>query len=418
MRTVRLVIMVTVFLAGISVQAQMMLYSFASPRSMALGGVKTTGFTDAANMSLNPASLPKVEQSQTMITMGSILSKTTFTSNSSHLDTDSDDTLNIAPFLGVAWDMSSRLVGLGVSVSVFDSYRIRFPANGAQRYQGTELTYYSGSVDFGIGFIPSRDFAIGMKIGYLAARADWTRKQNAFGTDPDSDPTFDADWETSFSATEDFNFSVGMIWTPSYRFELGVTYRPPLAHHFDADLKVNLPEIQGNADFSSELKNIRITIPQEARIGFHWISSERLDIYMDAVWTQYSQMDSVEFTAKTYHEPGLPRKFNIPVDLKDEFRLHGGVEILASSLAIFRLGGFFATETGQPDYETAILPSGERYGVTAGTGFRYSQFAVEFAIGKSWMKDHPITGTELPFALEGNISNDDYFASLSLSFGI
>ncbi len=412
--TACLVLAAVIIIMGMPAYGQGSMFSFSSPRSIGLGGVTVTGFNDASNIILNPAALPKVDQSQIMMTLGAGQSQLDVSSQSG--DQESDSNLNIFPFVGMALDFNSRLVGAAVSVSAFDRYHVKYTETGSGRYQGTELDYTSGSIDLALGFIPTNDLAIGVRVGYLAAQTTWKRKQNALGTNPEQDPAFDADWEVSMDSTMDYIVSAGLIWTPSYRFELGLTWQPPSAHHFNGNLTVNLPEIQGGGEFKSDLKEVRITIPQEARVGFHWIASERMDLYMDAVWTQYSQVKQIDLTAKKPHDPAINKRLIIPVELNDEIRLHAGLEVLTSSLTTLRLGGFYASETRKEGYETVLMPYGNRYGVTAGLGLRFSRSKVEFGMGKSWMDDYEISGEELPFPLEGTLSGDDYFASLSFSF--
>lgn len=412
--TACLVLALVIMFMGVPVFGQGSMFSFSSPRSMGLGGFTVTGFDDASNIILNPAALPKVGQSQVMLTLGANQTDLDVTSDSGDVKSNSSPTL--FPFAGMVLDFNSRLVGAGISVSTFNRYHIEYPDSGSTRYQGTELDYSSGSVDLALGFIPTREFAIGVRVGYMVAQTTWNRKQNAFGTDPGLDPVFDADWEVSMDATADIFASAGVIWTPSYRFEMGLTWRPPLAHHFNGSLTVKLPDIQGGGEFKSDLKEVRITIPQETRLGFHWIATERLDLYMDAAWTQYSRVDHIDLTAKKPHAPTIPKRLIIPVKLKDEYSVHAGLEVLSSSLTTVRLGGFFASATRKSGYETALMPYGNRYGVTAGLGLRFSRSRIEIGLGKSWMTDSDITGEALPFPLEGSVAGDGYFGSMSFSF--
>jgi long-subunit fatty acid transport protein len=393
--------------------AQSPMFVWSSPRSMALGGVTSTGFDEPANMHMNPASLIKIER----LTISSGLS-------SSLIDAEIDPvgrpaissrfTPAMAPHVTGAINFGSRLVSAGISLNTFDSYRIRLPSDEATRFQGTDLMLYAGGLDIALGFMPIQDLSFGFKIGLLGSYAKWERRTNPFPSDPDSD--FDINWKLKMHSLSDLSVLTGVMWTPGYRFTTGLTYRPPMKYRFDSDITVGLPDIMGGANISSKTRAVSVTIPQEIKWGFHWLASERIDLYMDLGWTQYSSVDSVNIQADDPKPPYIPSVTSVPMNLKDVWHGHIGAEFMLSGFFTLRTGAFYQTESGDPDYNVSLVSRDACWGATAGFGFHFFEWDIDAAFGRIQYDSDRINGSKLPFPLSADTSVSQYVASVSLRY--
>ncbi|MBN1295666.1 hypothetical protein JXA80_02730, partial [bacterium] len=172
----RLIALMLCIATGWVAQGQAPDFAWSSPRSMALGGVGTTGFEDPSTMHLNPAALMETERFSITTGLGASLFNGSFDSPGGAFDADT----NMAwfPSISTAINFGSRLVAAGFSLNTFDYRHVEFTENRPNRYQGTEWMLYSGGFDFALGFMPIRDWAFGFKIGYLTAHAEWDRMVN------------------------------------------------------------------------------------------------------------------------------------------------------------------------------------------------------------------------------------------------
>ncbi|MBN1296340.1 outer membrane protein transport protein, partial [bacterium] len=214
----------------------------------------------------------------------------------------------------------------------------------------------------------------------------------------------------------DWSALVGVIWSPSYRFEAGLTYRPAMAYHFSPDIQVTLPEIMGGTTITSSAQDLRVDIPQEVRLGCHWLASERLDIYFDAGWTQYSTMETLEITANDPLSPYIERKFSIPMEFEDVWHGHLGLEYLASGLLTLRIGGYYYSEAGQPEYESTLSPKGERFGITGGAGIHLFEWEIDLAAGQTIYPSRRVTGSATPLALTADTEFSEIFGSVAVRY--
>lgn len=392
--------------------AQAPFFTGSSPRSMALGGVGSTGFDEPSAMHLNPAGLMDIER----FSLNAGLASTYLdgTVDADETSSSTDDAFTIMPGVSGAVNLGSRLVAAGFSLNTFDYQHVSFPADAVNRYQGTEMLLYSGGFDAALGFMPIRNWAFGFKVGYMAAHAEWNRTLNPFPENPD--PSVDIDVRMDMNSTTDWNALLGVIWSPSYRFEAGLTYRPPLAYHFEPDIEVKLPEILGGTTLGSGAKELRVEIPQEIRLGFHWLASERIDLYLDAGWTNYGSLDDMEITAEDPKAPFIFEKLKIPVDMDDVWHGHVGLEYLASGLLTLRFGGFYYSAGGNEAYELSLFPQGERYGFTAGLGIHLFEWDIDLAGGQSILETRRVTGSETPFPLTAETDYTNTFGAVSVRY--
>ncbi len=398
-----------------NVEAQSPVFSWASPRSMALGGVRSTGFDEPSNMHLNPASLVEIER----FTISSGLSLTMMDGEVNPEGQSSANTRNepmYAPHVTAGINFGARLVSAGVSLNTFDTYRVRYPSDGSTRYQGTDMMLYSGGLDIGLGFMPIQNWAFGFKIGLLGSYGKWERSMNPFPGNPD--PDFDMRWKLRVNSLSDISFLAGVQWSPTYRFKTGLTWRPQMRYEFSPDVTVSLPEVMGGAKIVSDTRSLRLTIPQEIRLGMHWIASERIDVYLDAGWTEYSRITTRAVQADDPKPPYIVNELIIPVSLKDVWHAHLGIEYLVSGLLTLRAGGFYYTESVQPGYEISLIPHEARYGYTAGAGLNFFTWIIDFAFGRAEYDSGSITGREMPFPMRAETQYSQYFAAVSLTYSL
>ncbi len=395
------------------VSAQSPLFTWASPRSMALGGVSTTGFDESATMHLNPASLVEIER----FTVSSGISG--YMSDHS-VDIEGQDSIDnslspsLAPHLTAAINFGSRLACAGISLNTFDCYRLSLPSDGSTRYQGTDLTLYSGGLDLALGFMPIRDLSFGFKLGLMGASAQWNRSISPLNNDPD--PVFDMDWELDMTAVSDYSLLAGVIWSPAYRFKAGLTYRPEMRYRFDGTISTQLPEIMGGEVIRSDCRTVTVTIPQEIRLGCHWVASERVDLYADMGWTGNSSIDTVNIKADDPKPPFIDGVTSIPMRQKDVWHGHVGAEYVASGFVTLRAGGFYYSDSGRPQYESSLIPESAHWGITSGVGFHFFEWDIDAMAGYVAYDPATITGTALSVPLAAEVTNAGYVSSVSFRY--
>ena len=385
MRASQLLVLSAIFALLIPFPAVQAAYPWSTGtglRSAALGGVTSTGFAESSSILANPAALTKLEQSEMQLCLGTHIIDSSFNPDNGWSSAESDFEPYLVPFAGYVLNFGSRLFSMALSVSTFENYTVKFPVNGIQRYQLTEMKMLTGAFDVALAFVPTQELSFGVKVGYLAGTTKWSRAVSPFGSDPSGSGDMDYLETLEFETEADLNLSAGMIWSPIYRFELGLTYQPPLAYHYDPEISVSLPEAMGNTKITRGLKKERITIPQTASLGIHWIAGERMDLYLDAVWTQYSDFELFRLDVERVYPPFIQRRYEYSVDFDDEWRIHAGCEVVASDLMTVRLGAYYSSAvSSSEELSTVIFPTGEDFGVTLGMGMTFNRIIIDVAGG-------------------------------------
>lgn len=406
-------VLIVVLLACADLNAQSPPFSWASPRSMALGGVTTTGFDEPANMHTNPASLFEIERFTVSTGLaGNLVRGKVEPDGAKMVKTENNPMFSPSVTAGI--NFGARLVSAGISLNTFDAFQVRFPDDAATRYQGTNITLFSGGLDLAFGFMPFQDWAFGIKAGLMGSHGRWERRINPFPGSPD--PDFDMNWDLKMKSLSDFNFLGGVLWSPSYRFKTGLTYRPQMRYDMDTKIFTSLPENMGGTTISSGARNVRLIIPQEAKIGFHWIASERVDLYLDIGWTEYSSMKTRLIRADDPKPPYILAETTIPLSLKDVWHGHIGIEYMVSGFVTLRAGGFYYTDSGQPGYDLALIPVNAQQGITAGVGLDFFEWHIDASAGQARYETGSITGSKLPFPLAADSEYSRYFAAVSLTY--
>ena len=394
--------------------AQYFPYSFQSSRSMALGGVSSTGFDEAFTTLLNPASLTKLSQNR--IALNSQIGITSWDFESKTGSIKTDDSLLISPGLAAGFRTGSSLIGLGLSISSFDNLRMKFPENEFQRYQLNEFALQSGSFDVGLGFMPRNGLSFGLRVGYRVGMATWERMINPFEDNPSDTSSFEYTLLIDGEDFEGLNGEIGMIWSPNYRFEIGLSYQPTMSYHFDSDIEAQLPPILGGATLSSGLEEIRVNIPMEAILGIHWIASERVDCYFDVAWKQYSSIDDIEIKAKKPITPFISETYKIPVDYRDELRIHTGFEIIATPAITLRFGGYYASPVSEDDEQFLVKSIPDRFGFTSGIGFELARLKLDLAGGYNLSNQQKIHNEMDVYSLTGDLESSRFFINMGVSW--
>jgi long-subunit fatty acid transport protein len=406
-------ILIVFLLVCADLNAQSPPFSWASPRSMALGGVTATGFDEPANMHTNPASLFEIERFTVSAGVaGNMMRGRVKPEGGKVVETEASPMFS--PSITAGINFGARLVSAGISLNTFDAFQVRLPDDAATRYQGTNITLFSGGLDLAFGFMPFQDWAFGVKAGLMGSHSQWERRINPFPDSPD--PAFDMKWKLKMKSLSDISFLGGVLWSPSYRFKTGLTYRPQMRYDMDTEMFTSLPENMGGVTISSGTRNVRLVIPQEAKMGFHWIASERIDLYLDIGWTEYSSMESRVIRADDPKPPYIPAETTLPVRMKDVWHGHIGIEYMVSGFVTLRAGGFYYTESGQPGYGLSLVPVSAQQGITAGIGLDLFEWHIDASAGQAQYESADITGSNLPFPLTAESEYSRYFAAVSVTY--
>lgn len=281
------------------------------------GGTRATNFAsgagtvsdDAGGIALNPGSMGLVEG--TGSTLDLQLSFRHQTYDRAGTDPDGNPyakadslTTRAYPMFNHVSSLGTDWFRLGFSVRLPFQYSTDWPTDGAQRYGNIFHDVTAINLTPAIGFRPLDWLSVGASFSYVLADYRSYRAYD-FGkrvareegvdpeTVPDQRPGNEGREYMSFTG-EAFGWSVGLALSPG-DVRIGAAYHSPIDVELSGQYELYPPNnayydrrYNGTISRSAEL---RTRWPSELRAGVAWEIDETSEVWLDAAWTHWSQVD-------------------------------------------------------------------------------------------------------------------------------
>ena len=179
-------------------------------------------------------------------------------------------------------------------------------------------------------------------------------------------------------ANTSFGFNVGLLYAPSEKVDLGISYRS------EVDMKVE----NGSADFTVPASlasmfpegntfDASLPLPSvlNAGIGYHINENFELGVQFD--WVGWSAYKSLDFDFKT--NTPLLDDTSSPRNYEDSYVIHFGGEYSLESNIQFRAGFYYDKTPVQDGYMTAETPDNNRLGLTGGIGYGFGDIQLDLS---------------------------------------
>lgn len=192
-----------------------------------------------------------------------------------------------------------------------------------------------------------------------------------------------------------WGWNVGMMWSPTENFRVGISYRSKIKHDAEGDFTLDRLQIDGegnesipgindvlaglNATMVGEYDGYAtVTAPAWAMASVAWDVNDLVSLYGTFRWTDWSSFDRLDITTNVDGVGGsISNKWrdtylgSLGMDLRltDWWTLRGGIAYESSPIA-------------NPQYRTAIIPDADRWWFAIGSSFKWSdnfQTDVSFA---------------------------------------
>lgn len=215
-------------------------------------------------------------------------------------------------------------------------------------------------------------FGAGVSLQY--AQADLKIRQNLVNI-VSAESEIDADsWA--------WGFNLGMMWSPTENFRMGVSYRSKIRHDAEGDFTLKNAKLANGDPVNGEqlppalgaLLNMQsfdgyatVTAPAWAMANVAWDVNELLSLYGTFRWTDWSSFDELEITTNV---PTLQGK--VVNKWKDTYMGSVGADLRLTNW--WTLRGGIAYETSpidKPEYRTAIIPDARRWWFAVGSSFKF-----------------------------------------------
>jgi long-chain fatty acid transport protein len=204
-----------------------------------------------------------------------------------------------------------------------------------------------------------------------------------------------------------YGFNVGLLYQPSKKTRLGLSYRSKISHSLDGtanyDVDVGLKAViaaTGINTFTDRAIKASIDLPESLSFSLVHKINSRLELLGDVTWTGWSSFDELLITEKATGKKvtRVPEKWN------DVTRVSVGANYKYSDRLIIRTGMAFDEEPiPSARYRTPRIPGNDRTWLSVGAGYNvnkkmsvdvgYSHLLIdETAIDNSGENDYSVRG--------------------------
>ncbi|WP_119459846.1 outer membrane protein transport protein [Rhodospirillaceae bacterium SYSU D60014] len=297
------------------------------------------------------------------------------------------------PNLYVVSPVAGRDLWLGFSVTAPFGMKLEYDDDWFGRYESTYTDLQV--IDFGpsVAYRVSDSLSIGGGLDIQYANATLENRipdpMNPGGPTAATDGNFRAKGD-SFA----LGFNVGLTFTPVPSTRFGVHYRHGTSHELEGDTTTSgltgpLAGANGRSDMKADLD-----LPAVIGVGVAHELTSRLTLlgqFNYFTWSEYEEVriryddGSPDVVREQNYDDSISVAVGAEFDLDQRWTLRGGFQ-------------YEETPTTDPSFRSTRVPDGDRYYVTAGASYAFSDnFSVDFAYAHVFVKDGRIDRTDTYF---------------------
>lgn len=345
-----------------------------SARAIGMGGAFVAQADDPSAVFYNPAGIMQLEGVQVTVGVSPIIPKASFKSNTENSilnttvgkKTDLEDSVFFVPNAYATYRYNESI---GFGLGVFSNFGLGtdWPDDWEGRFLtgGTEANLTTVSINPVVAFRPFRKFSLsaGPVIQYL----DVELKNKRFFASglPEADSNVEGDdWE--------WGWNVGALLWLTDGIKLGASYRSRIDHSITGGRLslTNVPAaVGGDRKFGA---SANIELPSVLYVGIAW-TWNALTLEFDAQWTEWSTYEKLEVNLDNGSTISNRK------DWKDVWAYRFGGQYRLNEWLDLR-GGIIYDKTPIPsDTLDVLVPSGDRWLFTVGSGIHHNKWTVDLA---------------------------------------
>jgi long-chain fatty acid transport protein len=191
-----------------------------------------------------------------------------------------------------------------------------------------------------------------------------------------------------------YGWNVGVMLEPTPGTRIGMHYRSKVDLTLEGDVRLNGPVV--NFNNKAELE---VTLPASASLsGLHALNP-KWTVMADVTWTNWDKLDELRVKIKPSGNNVSPVKRSVtPLKWDNAIRVALGASYRHNDTWLFRSGvAYDETPVPKDSLRTPRVPDADRYWLTVGANYRYSE-ALTFDFGYAHLfVDDPEINTDSSF---------------------
>ena len=282
---------------------------------------------------------------------------------------------------------------VGLAMTVPFGMGTEYDSNWEHADHGISATILTFDFNPNVAWKATEKLSFGAGVSLQYAQAD-LKKRNNFGVVNGQIISAESEIDADSWA---WPFNLGMMWSPTENFRVGVSYRSKIKHDAEGDFTLknakwgnasitggNLIDMAGSLDNGSLAQQklmllgmalntqsfdgyATVTAPAWAMANVAWDVNELLSLYGTFRWTDWSSFDELDITTNVTGVGG-----QVVNKWKDTYMGSVGADLRLTNW--WTLRGGIAYETSpidKPEYRTAIIPDARRWWFAVGSSFKF-----------------------------------------------
>lgn len=282
---------------------------------------------------------------------------------------------------------------VGLAMTVPFGMGTEYDSNWEHADHGISATILTFDFNPNVAWKATEKLSFGAGVSLQYAQAD-LKKRNNFGVVNGQIISAESEIDADSWA---WGFNLGMMWSPTENFRVGVSYRSKIKHDAEGDFTLknakwgnasitggNLIDMAGSLDNGSLAQQklmllgmalntqsfdgyATVTAPAWAMTNVAWDVNELLSLYGTFRWTDWSSFDELDITTNVTGVGG-----QVVNKWKDTYMGSVGADLRLTNW--WTLRGGIAYETSpidKPEYRTAIIPDARRWWFAVGSSFKF-----------------------------------------------
>ena len=219
-----------------------------------------------------------------------------------------------------------------------------------------------------------------------------------------------------------FGFNLGLLYEPTEKTRLGLSYRSKIEHDVDGKIKFNLDPglatviaATGTTRFDDRDVKSTVELPESVSLSVAHKVNDKLEILGDVTWTGWQSFDELKVT----EIDGVTEVTNTPEKWEDVYRVSVGANYKYNEKLTLRTGVAFDEEPiPSATYRTPRIPGNDRTWLSFGAGYKVNK-KMDLDIGYShlFLKEGPIDNPgETGYAVRGLYDSSVDILSAQVNF--
>ena len=217
-----------------------------------------------------------------------------------------------------------------------------------------------------------------------------------------------------------FGFNLGLLYEPTEKTRLGLSYRSKIKHDVDGKIKFDLdpglaPIAAGTSRFDNRDVKATVELPDSLSFSVAHKVNEKLELLGDVTWTGWSSFDELKVT----EVDGVTEVTTTPEEWEDVYRISVGANYKYNEKLTLRTGVAYDEEPiPSAELRTPRIPGNDRTWVSFGAGYKWSKnLDLDFGYSHLFLKETPIDNPgENGYSVRGTYKSSVDIVSAQLNY--